>query len=121
MLAFKEFANFIALNMANLAATYARLLAESSKEYSAFSLDSRTASARRLLKAVVESYEQQTPDPLISLFSRNGAHRRWQEPITPPQPFIEIECLGQTLGPVVTNLDAGKFLWRLLSDVRLLV
>jgi PAS domain-containing protein/GAF domain-containing protein len=120
MIAFKEFANFIALNMANLAATYARLLVERSKEYSAFSLDNRTASARRLLTAVVEAYELQTPDPLSSLFS-SGYNRRWKENIVPPQPLVEIECLSQTLSPVITNLEAGKFLWQILSEVRLLV
>lgn len=121
MVAFKEFANFITLNMANLAATYTRLLAERSKEYGAFSLDSRTASARRLLKAVVEAYELQSPDPLTSLFTHQGSYRRWKETIVPPQPLVEIECLSQTLAPVVTNLDASKFLWQLISEVRLLV
>lgn len=118
MSAFKEFANFITLNMANLAATYARLLAESSQDYSVFSLENRTASARRLLTAVVEAYELQAPDPLLSLFSHN---RRWKENVVPPQPLVEIECLGQTLTPIVTNLEAGKFLWRLLSETRQLI
>jgi PAS domain S-box-containing protein len=35
-----------------------------------------------------------------------------------PQPLVEIECLGQTLTPVVTNLEAGKFLWQMLAEVR---
>jgi PAS domain S-box-containing protein len=120
MLAFREFANFIALNMANLATTYARLLAESNKDYATFSLDSRTASARRLLKAVIDSYESQTSAPLVLLFagSEPKSSGRWAENTVAPQPLIEIECLGQTLTPVVTNLEAGKFLWQLLAETR---
>jgi PAS domain-containing protein/putative methionine-R-sulfoxide reductase with GAF domain len=116
MLALKEFANFINLNMANLATTQARLLAESSATYAAYSLDSRLTSARKLLKAVTEALEMQTSDPLVSLFTDH--RRRWPKDIVPVQPFIEIECLGQTLTPVVTSLDAGKFLWQLLAQVR---
>ena len=68
MIAFKEFANFMTLNMANLTATYARLLAESGGGYRSVSLDSRQASGRKLLKAVIEACESGTPDPLVRLF-----------------------------------------------------
>ena len=53
MLAFKEFADFISLNKANLAATYARLLAESGEGYENIPDETRLATARKLLKAVI--------------------------------------------------------------------
>ncbi len=120
MPALKEFANFINLNLANLAKTYARLLAENDEKYQAFPLDSRLASARRLLKAVTEACETQASEPLLRLFSgpNNGTSRRWAQGIDSPQPITEVESLGQTLTPVVTNLEAGKFLWQTLSQVR---
>ena len=121
MIAFKEFANFMTLNMANLTATYARLLAESGGGYRSVSLDSRQASGRKLLKAVIEACESGTPDPLTHLFfdSQGQPNPRWPAgTIESPNPFHEIECLGQTLTPVVTNLEAGKFLWQILSEVR---
>jgi PAS domain S-box-containing protein len=120
MLALKEFANFVTLNMANLAATYARLLAENGKGYETIHANSRRASARRLLKAVIEAYELGTSDPLCHLFDErtNGSPRWANNKIEPPQPFLEVECLGQTLTPVVTSLEAGKFLWQILSEVR---
>ena len=120
MSALEEFANFITLNMANLAATYARLLAESEAGYETFPADSRIATARKLIKAVVAACESETSDPLCHLFDErtDDSARRWADPIAPPQPLLEIECLGQTLTPVVANLDAGKFLWQILSEVR---
>jgi hypothetical protein len=105
MLAFKEFANFINLNIANLATTYARLLAERNEHYATIPADSRVTSARRLLKAVVAAYESQTSTPLIHLFDRhnNKDSGRWLQEIIPSQPLLEVQCLGQTLMPVVTN------------------
>ena len=68
MSALKEFADFVTLNMANLAATYAQLLAESEAGYDIFPVDSRLTSARKLLKAVIKAYESQSSDPLVGLF-----------------------------------------------------
>ncbi len=133
MLALREFANFITLHTASLAATYARLLAENGEGYEQLSADSRRASARKLLKAVVQACEMESSAPLGHLFEESvqpqqptvpedqGAipkSPRWTEAIVPPRPLLELECLGQTLVPVVTSLEAGKFLWQILSDVR---
>jgi PAS domain S-box-containing protein len=126
MLAFREFANFINLNMANLATTYARLLAEQNQAYTALASDSEaaissaTTAGRKLLKAVIQAFETQTSEPLLRLFQDddNNKPNRWADNIDAPQPLIAIECLGQTLTPVVTNLEAGKFLWRLLAEAR---
>ncbi len=126
MLELNEFANLINLNLANLAATYAQLLIENDKRYAAFSDDNRVASARKLLKAVVKACKTQTSTPLLALFSdiqdennkQNDDPQRWAYDIIPPHPIIEIECLGQTLGDVVPNLEASKFLWQMLSEVR---
>lgn len=116
----KEFASFITLNMANLAATYAQLLADSNAGYQNFSTDSRVTSGRKLLKAIAEVFNSKTSDPLLQRFvnNKNEEYLRWAEHIDPPQPLIEIECLGQTLTPVVTNLEAGKYLWQILAEVR---
>ncbi len=119
MLALKEFANFISLNVANLAATYDQLLVENSDGYAALSTDSRTVRARRLIKTVAEACESETSEPLRRFFDSRVA------PTSPepskselPSPLLEIECLGQTLTPVVTNLEAGKFLWQMLAEAR---
>jgi PAS domain S-box-containing protein len=122
MLALKEFANFISLNVANLVATYVRLLAENNQLYQALSPDSRIASGRRLIKAVADACESKTPDPFLHLIGQwtsdssltSGYDRQHQR-------LIEIEYLGQTLTPVVTNLEAGKFLWELLAQARKLI
>ena len=71
MAALKEFANFITLNMANLVTTYARLLAEGGQGYEVLPANSRTASGRRLLKAVVEAFELESATPLIDIFNKN--------------------------------------------------
>lgn len=120
MSALKEFADFIDLNLANLAETYAQLLAKNDQNYAAFSLPNRTASGRKLLKAVTRACKTETPDPLLILFDQNQTKElgRWARDITPPRPLTEIECLGQTLTPVVPNLEAGKFLWKMLAQLR---
>ena len=74
MLAFKEFADFISLNKANLAATYARLLAESGEGYENIPDETRLATARKLLKAVIEAYELESSSPLLSLFEKPSDH-----------------------------------------------
>jgi len=119
MLALKEFANFIDLNMANLATTYTQLLAENSV-YRVIPAEQRLVSARKVLAATAEALRLQSSEPLVSLFQQDSpeAPRRWVENINPPHPITEVECLGQTLTPVVTNLEAGKALWQLLADVR---
>ncbi len=119
MLALKEFANFITLNTANLAIIFARLLAESSPDYAATPQNSRIAAGRKLLNAVSAACEQQTSAPLLQLFENHSL--RWPESTAPNRPLVEIECLGQTLTPVVTNLEAGKFLWDMLFEARVRV
>ena len=120
MLALQEFANFVTVNLANLATTFSRLLAEQSQDYAAITPDSRTATGRKLLNAVAEACQEQTSEPLGSLFKENTQQsiRRWPANITPSNPLTEVECLGQTLTPVVTNLDAGRFLWQMLAEIR---
>jgi PAS domain S-box-containing protein len=123
MPALKEFANFITLNTANLADTYAQLLEENGGGYESISKRRRVSSARKLLKAVTESYESESAVPLARLFDAQADDdmARWPQDVDPPQPMLEVECLGQTLAPVVTNLESSKFLWQLLSEVRLIV
>ncbi len=123
MLALKEFANFINLSLADLALNYAQLLAEKNQDYAVFSERSRIASGRKLLKAVAQSCQEQSSDPLVNLFRAQPQQGtlRWAEDITPPHPAIEAECLGLILTEVVPNLDASKFLWQLLSDVRAVI
>lgn len=119
MSALKEFANFILLNVANLAATYDRLLAENGGDYLTLPADSRLTAARRLIKTVAEACEAETPDPLHHLFeARIHTLSIESNRSKLPQPLAEVECLDQTLTPVVTNLEAGKFLWQMLSDIR---
>jgi len=123
MPALKEFANFITLNTANLADTYAQLLEENGGGYESIPKRRRMSSARKLLKAVTESYEFETIEPLARLFDPQPGDdiSRWPQEIDPSQPMLEVECLGQTLAPVVTNLESSKFLWQLLSEVRVTV
>ena len=116
-----EFATFITLNLANLAATYARLLAEQGFGYDAIPVNNRVTSGRKLLKAVSEACEMEISTPLSRLFAPQSLETeasRWPTHIVPPNPLQEVECLGQTLTPVVTNLEAGKFLWQLLAETR---
>ncbi|GIK38696.1 MAG: hypothetical protein BroJett011_25290 [Chloroflexota bacterium] len=122
MSALKEFANFILLNVANLAATYDRFLSQEGGDYAALPADSRITTARRLIKTVAEACEAETPDPLRRLFEeRLNTPSVESSPAKLPHPLVEIEYLGQTLTPVVTNLEAGKFLWQALADVRRLL
>jgi PAS domain S-box-containing protein len=121
MSALKEFADFVTLNTASLAETYAQLLAESDADFKAIPVDSRLASGRKLLKAVTNAFDLQTSDPLNNHFNEQieNSSRRWPKDLDPGQPLVELECLGQTLTPVVTNLEAGKFLWQMLSGLRI--
>lgn len=116
MPALQEFANFVTLNLVNLAETYAQLLAHNSTNYADITLHHRVASGRKLMKAVAETCRQQSSAPLTRLFRANTL--RWPSDTPPIDPVLEIECLGQTLTPVVTNLDAGKFLWQALFEAR---
>src|SRR5512138_1701339 len=118
MLALKEYATFIFLNLANLATTYDRLLAENDQAYQTLPADTRIASARRLIKAVAEACEAGTPDPFRQHFDNPNKTTHLPGSPKPAQPLLEIECLSQTLTPVVTNLEAGKFLWHMLSEAR---
>jgi PAS domain S-box-containing protein len=119
MSALKEFANFVTLNMANLAATYDRLLGENNSSYAALPVNSRLVQARRLIKIVAEACESGTSAPFGRLFdSRVPSASLQSDHSELPPSLIEIECLGQTLTPVVTNLEAGKFLWQMLAEAR---
>jgi|GEM_PF-6703191 len=119
MSALKEFANFISLNVANLAATYDRLRAENSESYAVLPTDKRMARARRLIKTVAEVCQSGTADLLYHLFDDRTSSLANQPSKNQPSFLLaEVECLGQTLTPVVTNLEAGKFLWQILSEAR---
>ncbi|NJN93163.1 MAG: PAS domain-containing protein [Anaerolineales bacterium] len=119
MPALKEFANFISLNVANLAATYDRLQVESSESYALLPADKRVARARQLIKTVAEACKSETPDLLYRLFDGYTLPLATQSGQNQfPAPVAEVECLGQTLTPVVTNLEAGKFLWLMLAEAR---
>ena len=120
MVALKEFVNFMTQNKTNLAATYAELLAMRGGGYESFSSEKRMVAARKLLNAVIASFEIKATTPLAEIFTptTDDDQPRWPDSINPPDPWTEIECLGQTLSPVVTNLEAGKFLWQILAEVR---
>ncbi len=119
MLALKEFANFMTLNVANLAMTYDRLLAETKPEADFRPADNRGISARRLIKTAAETLESGTSAPLSHLFEeRANQAPPGQEAAYFSQLLLEIEILGQTLTPAVTNLEAGRFLWQALSETR---
>ncbi|GAB4409767.1 MAG: hypothetical protein Fur0044_03400 [Anaerolineae bacterium] len=122
MSALKEFANFISLNVANLAATYDRLRAENSESYAVLPADKRMARARQLIKTVAEVCQSGTPDLLYHLFDDRASLLSNQPGKNQSSSLLaEVECLGQTLTPVVTNLEAGKFLWQMLSEARRLL
>lgn len=119
-----EFANFIKLNKANLVTTYTRLLTENRENCHIFQPTGHSVSAQTLLETVVEAYEGQKADLLSHLFDR----RATASSLPAPQKNIELslflfelECLDQTLMPVVTNLEAGKFLWQMLSEARVTI
>lgn len=117
MSALKEFADFITYNLASLAATYNRLLEET--EVTPLSPDSRMAFARRLVKTVAEACEAGTPKPLLTLVDQRINESSYTlEHSQLSRLLLEIEYLGQILTPVVTNLEAGKFLWQALSQMR---
>lgn len=116
MVALKEFANVITMNMASLAPTYAELLPDANEAFAEISLSQRLASARKLLKAVSDACTGQNIDPLLNAFNSTAA--RWPAGVPQIDPLAEVECLGQTLTPVVTNLEAGKFLWQALFAAR---
>lgn len=119
MSALKEFANFISLNVANLAATYDRLRAENSESYAVLPTDKRMARARQLIKAVAEACQSGTPDLFYHLLDdRTSSLPNKPGKNQSSSLLAEVECLGQTLTPVVTNLEAGKFLWQILSEAR---
>ncbi|MEM7345982.1 MAG: PAS domain S-box protein, partial [Chloroflexota bacterium] len=111
--------NFIKLNMATLATTYAERLIKADARYQESSETSRIAAGRKLLKATAEACQAGTSDPLSYLFDGPAsASHRWPIDAVSTNPLLELECLGQTLTPVVTNLEAGKFLWDSLSTIR---
>ncbi|MCB0208913.1 MAG: PAS domain-containing protein [Anaerolineae bacterium] len=124
MLPLKEFANFVTLDMANLSAIYAQLLADDNEEYSSISYNERSALARRILNAVTDCCLSQSSAPLLKIFDaeddmNNTTHRLNTASVK--NALYEVECLGQTLTPVVTSLEAGKFFWQLLADLRAVI
>ncbi|MCB0190314.1 MAG: PAS domain-containing protein [Anaerolineae bacterium] len=124
MVPLKEFANFITLDVANLAAIYAQLLADSSEEYGSISYNQRIVLARRNLNAVVDCCLAESSVPLLKFFdSKNNISKVSYQPnnTSVKSALHEIECLGQTLTPVVTSLEAGKFFWKLLADARTVI
>ena len=123
MTGLQEFANFIKLNVAILATTYARLLAEKGQGYDKLHANSRKASARKLLNVVIHACETETSDPLIQFFDQYAYSSDQRPNAQPdlPSPLLELECLGETLTPVVTSLEASKFLWQMLSEVRVML
>jgi hypothetical protein len=122
MSALKEFANFITLNVANLAATYDRLLTENDENCQTLPADGRIVFARKLIKTVAEACETETSNPLRRLFEERVNQNLHGPRISGlPHPLVEVECLGQTLTPVVTNLEAGKFLWQTLAETRAVI
>jgi PAS domain S-box-containing protein len=82
--------------------------------------NSRKVSARKLLNVVSHACETETSDPLIQFFNQYAyrSDRRPDAQSNLPDPLLELECLGETLTPVVTNLESGKFLWQMLAEVR---
>lgn len=119
MLALKEFANFIIRNKAHLATICAGMLAEPGHGYENYTDDSRSAVARRLLTGVTESLLSETGRPLFDIFVSSGPENPDQSAdVKLIQPLLVLECLEQTLTPVLTNLEAGKFLWQTFSEVR---
>lgn len=125
MLVLEEFANFITMNMANLAETYVE---ELNKQYPEQNLPADTCLvvARRLLKAVALACKTEKSDPLIQLLGPNEGGANNLGPLlnqcpgngSAPQTLVALENLDRTLTPVVTNLDAGKFLWQIMAEIR---
>lgn len=121
MLMINEFADLVKLNMADLSTTFAKLLAESSKDYTSIDYHRRVTCGCRLLDTVIEACHLQSSEPLLHLFRIQPNSVRsncWDDDTVPRSPLVELECLGQVLFPAVTDLQAGKFLWQLLADVR---
>lgn len=115
----KEFAGLIKANLTNLAVTQARLLTSSSNDQS-MPQDDGIVAARKLLNAVIECCETQTFAPLLEIVDkrRRDSSQAETNSLATKYALVEIECLGQTLNPVVTSLEAGKFFWQSLSEVR---
>ncbi|MCB0196746.1 MAG: hypothetical protein KDJ65_32640, partial [Anaerolineae bacterium] len=112
MSALKEFSNLITVNMAELAAIYAHMRAEERNEYDPFSGDRRPATARELLRTMVRALEQQNAQPLMTLFEKQA------DIVGTLAAQAMIEALGKTLTPIVPSLEAGRFLWDALAQVR---
>ncbi|MCB0211956.1 MAG: hypothetical protein KDJ52_21625 [Anaerolineae bacterium] len=112
MPALKEFANLITVNMAELAAIYAQILVDDQAEFDALSGNHRPASARELLRTVVRALEQHNVQPLMMLFEKQT------DTFGPLLAQAMLEALGKTLTPVAPSLEAGKFVWHTLAQVR---
>jgi PAS domain S-box-containing protein len=104
MSALQEFAQLMTPNLANLAKTYAHLLAE--HEVNALPDNF----ARTHLEAVVAAFAAKKFEPLLRHFAPKTA---------PPQSLLILECLGQTLLPLIADIEAGQFLWQMLAQARL--
>lgn len=120
----KEFAGLIKANLANLAITQARLLTDRSGDDQSTPSGDQIMAARKLLNAVVDACEARTSAPLLEIFDPHQQVNRSKtgpNNISAKYALIELECLGQTLNPVVTSLEAGKFFWQLLGETRTVI
>ncbi|MCB0165855.1 MAG: GAF domain-containing protein [Anaerolineae bacterium] len=119
----KEFAGLIKANLASLAETQARLLIDHSNDFQSTPQDDRIIAARKLLNAVVVACENQTSAPLLEIFDPRNKNSisTWPDSVSAKYELVELECLGQTLNPVLTSLEAGKFFWQLLTETRTIV
>lgn len=112
MLALKEFAHVITQNKADLAETYAHLLAGAKPQLARVPRINRVAAGRKLLEAVIQTLETGSNDPLRRLLFETEAG-----PGSSPS-ILDLTCLERTLTPIITNLEAGKFLWQILAELR---
>ncbi|MCB0164381.1 MAG: hypothetical protein KDI79_09155 [Anaerolineae bacterium] len=113
MSALKELANLIITNMPHLTATLTQSMTEMSIRYPAAPVDHPSALARILLRTVTKTLEMQSSQPLLDLFKEQ------QDRLGLEASALAVEALGEILTPVAPNLEAGKFLWRMLAEVRL--
>lgn len=116
--ALREFANFINLHINDLTRIYIQLLDEIDVGYNHIAPERREIVTRKTLKVVIAACNAQGVKPLLDFFHSNGTPARWGTDVDSANPLAEVECLGHTLMPVVPNLEASKFLWQVLLELR---
>lgn len=123
MAAPNEFVNLIIQNQAPLAETYAQLLAEADEHYAKLENVERVALGRKLLNAVIDTYQTGQNDPLILLFTkRRDAHiQSWPGRLERSNLALELTCLERTLTPIIPNIQDGKYFWQLLAEIQFVV